>query len=350
MNKFGIVIVTIILFTCINSEGQDLRQIENLSGSWKFSVGDNPHWALPDYDDSDWNRIRVPGRWEDQGYEDYDGYAWYRKTFEMENMDWDHPVFLCLGRIDDVSEIFINGKLYARTGSFPPHYETKYGEERIFTVTKDILPADTEITIAIRVYDMIMEGGIVGGKVGIYYDYDLNYIDIPLSGIWKFRIGKDDGWAKENLNDDDWDDLNVPEKWENQGYDDYDGYAWYRKSFTLSSSDIKRDQYLVLGKIDDYDYVYLNGKLLGSYKSLRNDFNWPRERDIWRNIRYYPIPDDLLKPGKNVIAVQVLDEQGDGGIYAGPVGITSEEYYRRLSRKYHQDNTFWEFLFESIFD
>ena len=350
MNKFGFVIATIILFTCINSRGQDFRQIKNLSGSWYFSVGDNPEWAAPDYNDSDWDHIRVPGRWESQGYDDYDGYAWYRKTFHIEDINWEHPVYLCLGRIDDVSEVYINGKFFARTGSFPPHFETQYTVERIFPITKEWFPDHSEITIAIRVYDHLAGGGITDGKIGLYYDYDLNYIDIPLTGKWKFKTGRDKEWAKKNFPDKNWEELNVPDTWENQGYSDYDGYAWYRKTFTINSNEIERDQYLVLGKIDDLDYVYLNGESLGSYKTIRRDFNYPRQNDIYRNIRYYPIPKDLLKPGKNVIAVQVLDEQGLGGIYAGPVGITSRENYKKLTRKYHRDYDFWEFVFDAIFD
>lgn len=33
----------------------------------KFHPGDNPEWSLPEYDDSDWKRIAVPGGWQSQG-------------------------------------------------------------------------------------------------------------------------------------------------------------------------------------------------------------------------------------------------------------------------------------------
>jgi sialate O-acetylesterase len=345
-----VILVSLILLTEFNSFSQDFRQVKSLSGSWKFSVGDNPRWADPNFDDSDWGQIRVPDNWEDQGYDDYDGFAWYRKTFEINEMNRESSIYLCLGRIDDVSEIYINGKFFARTGSFPPNYETKYSEERIFLISKNLLQPYTEITIAVRVYDMIDEGGITGGKIGLYYDYDIKYIDYPITGKWKFKTGRDKDWARQNYPDENWNEIIVPGTWESQGYDDYDGYAWYRKSFSFPQNADKDELYLVLGKIDDYDYVYLNGELLGSYKTNRHNLEYRLNRDTWRNIRYYPIPKGLLKSGENQIAVQVLDEQGSGGIYAGPIGITSEDNYYRLRRKYRQNSSFFEFLLESIFD
>jgi len=58
----------------------DYKTILNLAGYWKFSIGDNPQWAKPAYNDKDWDKIIVPGKWEDNGYVGYDGYAWYRVT------------------------------------------------------------------------------------------------------------------------------------------------------------------------------------------------------------------------------------------------------------------------------
>jgi len=342
--------VFLILLAGFNSFSQDFRQVKNLSGSWKFSVGDDPRWASPDYDDSDWDQIRVPGKWESQGYDNYDGIAWYRKTFEADDFERHTPVYLLLGRIDDADEVYLNGELFAQTGSFPPDFEIKYYEDRVFLLPERILKNNPEITIAVRVYDYFGEGGIKSGKVGLYYDYDANYIDFPIGGKWKFKTGRNKDWARQKYPDESWDEINVPATWESQGYSNYDGYAWYRKSFDFPPEVDKKDLYLVLGKIDDYDYVYLNGELLGSYKTIRRDFDYPREQDTWRNIRYYTIPDGLLKSGRNQLAVQVLDNQGNGGIYAGPVGITSKENHYSLRRKYRRSNTFFEYIFEAIFD
>src|SRR5512136_2216489 len=45
-----------------------------LNGAWKFNYAPNPASALagfhaPDFDDSDWDTVAVPGNWQLQGYD-----------------------------------------------------------------------------------------------------------------------------------------------------------------------------------------------------------------------------------------------------------------------------------------
>jgi sialate O-acetylesterase len=83
-----------ILFISNRSNAEDLRKIVSLSGSWRFSIGDDSKWSNPSYDDSGWDRITVPGKWEDQGYNDYNGYAWYRKTFSINEIPSNKTIYL----------------------------------------------------------------------------------------------------------------------------------------------------------------------------------------------------------------------------------------------------------------
>src|SRR5512133_3536470 len=59
-------------------------QAQNLlPESWKFMTGDDPAWSAVTFNDSGWKDI-IPGAiWEQQGYNSYDGYAWYRVTFNV---------------------------------------------------------------------------------------------------------------------------------------------------------------------------------------------------------------------------------------------------------------------------
>jgi sialate O-acetylesterase len=111
----------LFLLVVTNSNAQEYEKVKDLKGFWKFSIGDNADWALPDYDDSDWERIYVPGTWEEQGFHGFDGYAWYRTTFYLNDFDHRSNYYLDLGFIDDVDEVYINGKRVGRTGSFPPY-------------------------------------------------------------------------------------------------------------------------------------------------------------------------------------------------------------------------------------
>ena len=89
--------VLLTLAFSISVHAEDLQKIVSLSGNWKFSIGDDIQWASPSYDDSDWDQIRVPGQWEDQGYNEYNGYAWYRKTFKMGEIPANTTYLSCIG-------------------------------------------------------------------------------------------------------------------------------------------------------------------------------------------------------------------------------------------------------------
>ncbi|MFV5697230.1 sialate O-acetylesterase [Flavobacterium sp. ZT3R17] len=104
------------------------------------------------------------------------------------------------------------------------------------------------------------------------------------------------------FNDASWAELNVPGLWENQPLGDLDGVVWMRKTITLSAEDIKNGTTLSLSKIDDEDITYVNGIEVG-----RNT--------LWDAKRLYTIPANILKEGKNVIAVRIVDNSGGGGIY-----------------------------------
>ena len=84
-----------------------------LRGPWRFRTGDDPRYALRDFDDDAWETISVPLNWEQAGHPDYDGHAWYRTRFTLPAVA-DSSARLELGKIDDNDETFING---ARIGS-----------------------------------------------------------------------------------------------------------------------------------------------------------------------------------------------------------------------------------------
>ena len=347
------VIVTIVLtflwVSCHNSQAEDLRQVVDLSGYWRFSIGDDSSWALPGYDDSDWDRIRVSTSWENEGYNEYNGYAWYRKTFTAGKLLKNEPVYLMMGIIDDVDEVFVNGHLVGKSGSFPPDFKTAYYQQRRYLIPYEILNFNGKNTIAVRVFDQRQAGGIIGGKIGIYRDKDIGYLDYVFSGQWKFKIGDNGAWRTSSYNDKDWQKVNVPGKWANYGFSDYDGYAWYRKEFKLNKKISDDELYICLGQIDDYDQVFLNGKLVGDIFKLKKQRRIKKGRE-YRAKRTYKIPKGLLKKqGSNVLAIRVYDYTRDGGIYEGPLGIMTKTNHRKYTRKYsgwhYNHDSFFEYIF-----
>lgn len=328
------VVAILVSITCLPAQSKEKRV--DLSGNWYFNLGDNMKFAKPQYDDSGWEKIYVPSNWHREGFRNYHGYAWYRKRVVIDYKD-NEALTLELGKIDDVDEVYVNGYLIGRTGGFPPDYFTAWNYSRRYTIPTEYLNKGGKNVIAVRVYDEGGEGGILGRDVGIYSYENYSSNSYHLFGQWKFRLSDDMAWAAENFNDSDWEDVIVPSAWESQGFQNYDGFGWYRKSFTLPGNFKTSDLLLMLGKIDDMDEVFINGKRVGG--TGRIDRKWASD-DEYSRFRTYTVPDGLLKPGRtNVIAVRVFDQGGEGGIYEGPVTLLPQSEYKEFWRSY-RSNTY----------
>jgi len=133
-----------------------------------------------------------------------------------------------------------------------------------------------------------------------------------------------------SFDDSKWPDLYQPELWEGQSLGEFDGVVWLRKSIVLSADDINKTATLELSMIDDEDVTYVNGIKIGS----NNRWNAPRK---------YNIPAGILKEGKNIIVVRIVDTGGGGGIYGDTsnLKLTLENYIIPL-------NGAWKFQVESV--
>ncbi len=129
---------------------------------------------------------------------------------------------------------------------------------------------------------------------------------------WERRLGENDpgsrdlAFARIDLDDGDWRQLSLPGLWDGEdGFENFDGFVWYRRSFDAPPG-ARENLRLSLGPIDDMDAVWINGELIGGMQ----------EPGRWQQPRVYEIPEGLLKPTGNVIAIRVLDTGGAGG-FAG---------------------------------
>jgi hypothetical protein len=358
---FYILGITVLLsfarvsFAAAASEPSEIwRTVLDLRGQWKFELGDDEKRSSVDFNDSKWEEIFAPSPWEDEGYPGYDGYAWYRKHFRLPAGAEKKVLFLRLGCIDDVAEIYFNGVLIGISGSFPPDFNTAYNTEIVLPVPRNALNLSGDNVIAVCVYDDQMAGGIVQGKIGLYEAKDYLAPEIILTGKWQFKKGDSEKWSDPSLDDRSWDQIFVPAFWEAQGYPKYDGMGWYRLHFKVPAELARETLVLLLGRIDDLDQTYVNGEEIGHTGKIKSD-PWKSHHDKeYRELRAYTIPGGLLKSGAdNIIAVRVYDGGGWGGIYEGPIGIMTRDRYRqwRNHRPWKDDlkESPWK-IFERIFD
>lgn len=97
-----------------------------------------------------------------------------------------------------------------------------------------------------------------------------------------------------------WHHFWLPGYWEDQGVKDLHGVVWFRKEIDLPASVSGKPAKLFLGRIVDADQTYMNGRLVGSIS-----YQYPPRR--------YTVSAGVLKPGKNIIVVRVINFAGKGG-------------------------------------
>jgi len=162
---------------------------------------------------------------------------------------------------------------------------------------------------------------------------------LSLEGTWKFSLDPEDkgmkeGWHLITFDDSKWADFPLPAMWEDLGYTQvypnspspdwkpYNGYAFLRKKITIPQDWKGKDLLLFIGAVDDFDWVYFNGKLIG--KTGGETPNW------WEKPRIYTIPKELMKWGEdNIISLRIYDRGGEGGV-RGPLFIIRKDEWEAL--------------------
>jgi len=149
---------------------------------WQFKTGDDRDWSNPDFNDSDWKKLEAGIMWEQQGFAGYDGYAWYRKKFDLPREMLTQAFFkdtveINLGKVDDCDETYLNGILLGKNGVLAiPSDKTKfevdlksdnYSKDRVYRISaKDKRLFWGKInTIAVRVFDHGGDGGFSVAKM-----------------------------------------------------------------------------------------------------------------------------------------------------------------------------------------
>lgn len=116
-------------------------------------------------------------------------------------------------------------------------------------------------------------------------------------------------WAAPDFNDAAWKSMKVPGLMQEQDLPGFSGLVWFRKTIDIPAGWAGKDLILNLGVIDDNDFTYFNGIQIGHTEG-------------WMAPRSYKIPKELVKKGKAVIAVRVMDTGGTGGINGSPESIS----------------------------
>lgn len=140
-----------------------------LEGEWRFRTGDDPRWADPALDDHGWMPVAVPGVWED-AVPGYDGFGWYRREVVLPPALAEGPLGVRFGTVGDAFEVYWNGVLIGRRGSFPPRFVEGVDPALVLVPGRALAARpDGRHVVAVRVYNAYAYGGLMGGaRVGRY--------------------------------------------------------------------------------------------------------------------------------------------------------------------------------------
>ena len=127
--------------------------------------------AVPNFDDSNWETIKLPGRIDFQNEQDLNGAFWVRKKIEINDVSSDYT--FNSGPVDDTDAVFFNGK---KIGGKVNSYDV----DRKYTIPKSLLKKGKN-TIAIRIIDTGGPGSI-NGEMQLTNGKET----ISIEGNWKY--------------------------------------------------------------------------------------------------------------------------------------------------------------------
>ncbi|MBP7050821.1 MAG: 9-O-acetylesterase, partial [Phycisphaerae bacterium] len=116
------------------------------------------------------------------------------------------------------------------------------------------------------------------------------------------------GCISLDFDDSTWQEMELPVLWEQTALGNFDGLVWFRKIIEVPESWVGKELTLDLGPIDDMDTTWVNGVKMGAIMASGQ----------WQTPRQYKVGAGVIKAGRNVIAIQVLDTGGGGGVYGQP--------------------------------
>jgi len=137
-------------------------------------------------------------------------------------------------------------------------------------------------------------------------------------------------WYDTTYTPKNWHNINIPGYWEDQGIKDLEGVVWYRNEIEIPASMTNVPATIALGRIVNADYLYINGKLAGN-----TTYQYPQRR--------YTVPPGVLKPGRNIFVIRVINHSGKGGF------VPDKPYYLSAAGQTIDLKGYWQYKVGEVF-
>ncbi|MFP4363829.1 MAG: SpoIIE family protein phosphatase [Spirochaetia bacterium] len=178
-----VVFYAVLLFISLFAYGENVPQIEieAYSDPVRFAYepvvliepGDSAEYRLPEYDDSLWQVISVPSKWEEAALPGHQGITWYRIHIQFPDELPGEAIGISLGEIFDADQTFFNGELIGATGDVDNPQGNAFERDRIYQIPTRLIRPGDENVLAIRVRGIFGQSGLIKGDYIIAYYSEL---------------------------------------------------------------------------------------------------------------------------------------------------------------------------------
>jgi len=150
-------------------------------GDSGFSRG----WGDPEFDDSAWEEMIVPSKWQNAGH-DYCGVFWFRRAVDIPAWQAGNDFVLHLGACDKHDTTYFNNVQIGATGWETPDAWCK---ERVYHIPGELVRPGKNI-IATRVYSYMYDGGLIGPAhlMQLAPCESSGFAPVPLTGPWLYKV------------------------------------------------------------------------------------------------------------------------------------------------------------------
>ena len=151
----GLWLGIILLINACTTNQSSVRQINDFTEDWKFSLSDDSSASKKNYDDSQWRTLNLPHDWSIEA--DFSvknpatpgggalpgGVGWYRKTFTADSLFENKTIYIDFDGVYRNSRVWINGELLGERpyGYISFRYDLtpyiKIGEKNVIAVRVD---------------------------------------------------------------------------------------------------------------------------------------------------------------------------------------------------------------------
>jgi sialate O-acetylesterase len=163
-------------------KSENAPEYGNYISHWydQYDIGQKNNWAAPEFDDSTWTPVPVPGGFAQLGVPDTPALVWFRKEITLPDPLPAGRAMLYLGEIERMDTVYINGKSVGGSAWVE--------NPRVYPVGAALKPGRN--VIAIRVLKTKPDGGFLSKPEDIHLSIG-DQTSVPLAGQWKAKLSVD---------------------------------------------------------------------------------------------------------------------------------------------------------------